>query len=57
MFLYFFYFFVREPLLLSPIELIPTNDNGSRAAFTYGGTSFLTNEPPETIACFPTPTN
>ena len=43
--------------LLKPIELIPTNDKGSLPALTYGGTSFLTNDPPETIECFPILTN
>ena len=31
-------------------KLLVTNDNGSLAAFTYGGTSFLTRDPPATKA-------
>ena len=42
-----------NPLLLSPTELIPTYDSGSLAAFTNGGTSFLTSDPPATNACDP----
>ena len=42
-----------NPLLLKPTELIPTYDNGSLAALTNGGTSFLTSDPPATNACDP----
>ena len=40
----------ENPLLLSPIEFTPANVKGSLAALTYGGTSFLTSEPPVTNA-------
>ena len=48
---------LKNYLSLKPIELIPTKDNGSLAALTYGGTSLRTNDPPEIIECLPTLTN